>query len=94
MAIQEDITLYEILFRFDANGLVGAHQKHMVKVWDPETGQVWVEREADPQPLKPEDFEAVLSPAMAKVVTQVNDLKLVIERGEHADVAVQERAFR
>jgi len=82
MAIKEDRYLYEILFRFDENGLVGAHQKYMVKVWDEETGKVWAEGEADPQPVDAEDFETVMAPAMAKLVGQVSELQVAAARAE------------
>jgi hypothetical protein len=57
MSVEKITAPYEILFRFDASGVVvGAHEKQIEITRDTETGEVYAQRELDPVDITGKEY--------------------------------------
>lgn len=73
--IENRVQLYEILLRFDENGLRGAHKVSITKTVDSETNQVLAEREGSAEPVSLEDLVALVGAENANLITQIQTLQ-------------------
>jgi len=70
MSVEKITVPYEILFRFDASGVVvGAHEKQIEITRDTETGEVYAQRETEPVDITEKDY---LKAALGKTCVALN----------------------
>lgn len=73
MAVNKTTYLYEVLIRFDRNGVVGAHAIDAEIAEDTDTGEVYRHEAGDPRAIGVDDIDALLSQTtLAAVQDNIN----------------------
>lgn len=80
MAIEKIVTPYEILVRFDADGIKAAHVKDLEELKDTETGEVYSdsakECPARPLDLAGEEYQSIVSSINTAIQAENETLKI------------------